>query len=50
MAKAWQQTALAICERLKKGQDVVFPTLGDPAIYSTGFYVCEALLEIMEDL
>lgn len=50
VAKAWQQTALAICERLKKGQDVVFPTLGDPAIYSTGFYVCEALLEIMEDL
>ncbi|MEN8142381.1 MAG: precorrin-2 C(20)-methyltransferase [Thermodesulfobacteriota bacterium] len=49
VAKAWQQTALAICERLKKGQDVVFPTLGDPAIYSTGFYVCEALLEIMED-
>ncbi len=50
VAKAWQQTANVISERLEKGRDVVFPTLGDPAIYSTGFYVCEALLEIMPDL
>ena len=50
VAKAWRQTAEVICERLAQGQDVVFPTLGDPAIYSTGFYVCETLLEIMVDL
>jgi precorrin-2/cobalt-factor-2 C20-methyltransferase len=48
--EAWRETASAICERLEKGWDVVFPTLGDPAIYSTGFYVCETLLEIMPDL
>ncbi|MEN8135012.1 MAG: precorrin-2 C(20)-methyltransferase [Thermodesulfobacteriota bacterium] len=50
VAKAWRQTAGVICERLAQGNDVVFPTLGDPAIYSTGFYVCETLLEIMADL
>ncbi len=50
VANAWRETAGAICERLEKGRDVVFPTLGDPAIYSTAFYVCETLLEIMPDL
>lgn len=42
---AWQQAAKTIMTSLAKGQDVVFPTLGDPAIYSTGFYVCETLQE-----
>jgi len=40
---AWQQAAATITKCLEDGQDVVFPTLGDPAIYSTGFYVCETL-------
>jgi len=40
---AWQEAARTIMDRLEMGQDVVFPTLGDPAIYSTGFYVCETL-------
>ena len=43
--KAWQEAADTITKCLKSGQDVVFPTLGDPAIYSTGFYVCETLRE-----
>jgi len=42
---AWQKAAKTIMASLADGQDVVFPTLGDPAIYSTGFYVCETLQE-----
>ncbi|MGW8193859.1 MAG: precorrin-2 C(20)-methyltransferase [Desulforhopalus sp.] len=42
---AWQEAAKIIMECLAQGRDVVFPTLGDPAIYSTGFYVCETLQE-----
>lgn len=42
---AWQEAAKTIMAALGDGQDVVFPTLGDPAIYSTGFYVCETLQE-----
>jgi precorrin-2/cobalt-factor-2 C20-methyltransferase len=42
---AWQAAAKTIMAALGDGRDVVFPTLGDPAIYSTGFYVCETLLE-----
>ncbi len=46
VAAAWQQAAGLIIERLNSGMDVAFPTLGDPAIYSTGFYVCETLLDL----
>lgn len=42
---AWQVAAQTIMGYLSDGQDVVFPTLGDPAIYSTGFYVLETLQE-----
>lgn len=42
---AWQTAARTIMGYLGRGQDVVFPTLGDPAIYSTGYYVCETLQE-----
>jgi len=42
---AWNEAAKTIMEILDSGNDVVFPTLGDPAIYSTGFYVCETLQE-----
>ncbi|BHH83695.1 precorrin-2 C(20)-methyltransferase [Desulforhopalus sp. 52FAK] len=42
---AWNEAAKTIIEILDSGKDVVFPTLGDPAIYSTGFYVCETLQE-----
>lgn len=42
---AWSKAAETIISYLQQDQDVVFPTLGDPAIYSTGFYVCETLQE-----
>lgn len=41
---AWRLAAERILARLDQGFDVAFPTLGDPAIYSTGFYVCDTLL------
>ncbi|MFH7319618.1 precorrin-2 C(20)-methyltransferase [Desulfurivibrio sp. D14AmB] len=44
VARAWQAAAALVHERLSAGRDVAFPTLGDPAIYSTGFYLCETLL------
>lgn len=42
---SWQKAAQTIMSYLESGQDVVFPTLGDPAIYSTSFYVLETLQE-----
>jgi precorrin-2/cobalt-factor-2 C20-methyltransferase len=41
---SWEKAAAAINERLEAGEDVALPTLGDPAIYCTGFYVYETLL------
>ncbi len=40
---AWHQAATTILAALDRGEDVAYPTLGDPAIYSTAFYVCETL-------
>lgn len=40
---AWNEAANIVTAYLEKGLDVAFPTLGDPAIYSTGFYLWEAL-------
>ena len=48
--RAWLQAAGIIIDRLNQGEDVVFPTLGDPAIYSTGFYVCDTLLSLTPGL
>lgn len=47
---AWREAAAIIIGHLKDGNDVVFPTLGDPAIYSTGYYVCETLQESGVDI
>lgn len=41
--KSWEEAARIIIDYISKGHDVVFPTLGDPSIYSTSFYVCETL-------
>lgn len=48
--KAWDAAAVQIVGHLQAGRDVAFPTLGDPAIYSTGFYVCETLFALAPDL
>lgn len=43
---AWQEAAGAVLKALAASRDVAFPTLGDPAIYSTGFYVCDTLFRL----
>jgi len=45
VAAAWKKAAGIVAEKLASGLDVAFPTLGDPSFYSTGFYVCGAILE-----
>ena len=42
----WNTAAAGILERLRKGVDVAFPTLGDPTIYSTFFYLYDKLIEL----
>jgi precorrin-2/cobalt-factor-2 C20-methyltransferase len=41
----WDEAVAAIVGRLERGVDVAFITIGDPAIYSTFFYLYERLLE-----
>ncbi|MBM9603674.1 precorrin-2 C(20)-methyltransferase [Desulfopila inferna] len=48
--RAWQEAAAIIADHLENGRDVAFPTLGDPAIYSTGFYIFETLMETVKDM
>lgn len=48
--KAWREAAAIIAEHLENGRDVAFPTLGDPAIYSTGFYIFTTLMEVVKDM
>lgn len=43
LASAWKAAAVDIITCLERGENVAFPTLGDPAIYSTAFYVYEVL-------
>ncbi|KPJ99032.1 MAG: hypothetical protein AMK71_10370 [Nitrospira bacterium SG8_35_4] len=46
----WNETVQAILNKLEKGSDVVFLTLGDPTIYSTFFYLYDRLKEALPDL
>ena len=46
---AWHQAAQTVLSYLEKGNDVCFPTLGDPAIYSTGYYLYETICGIHEN-
>jgi len=43
---AWQDAAGRIFAILSQGRDVAFPTLGDPAIYSTGYYLYATMMEM----
>ena len=40
---AWQDAAHKVAKLLAEGRNVAFPTLGDPAIYSTGYYLYDTL-------
>lgn len=46
LPKTWKEIAHEIYQRLKKGSDVAFITIGDPTIYCTFFYLHSPLLEI----
>ncbi len=46
----WNETTENIMSRIRQGKDVAFITLGDPAIYSTFFYLYDRLLESAPEL
>ncbi|MBU4320277.1 MAG: precorrin-2 C(20)-methyltransferase [Thermodesulfovibrionales bacterium] len=46
----WAETVKNILSRLNKGIDVAFITIGDPAIYSTFFYLYDRLIESNPEL
>ncbi|MBI4653860.1 MAG: precorrin-2 C(20)-methyltransferase [Nitrospirae bacterium] len=46
----WQETINAVYSRLDKGIDTAFITIGDPAIYSTFFYLHDRLLDLNPEL
>ena len=48
--RAWNRAADWVAAQLEKGMDVALPTLGDPAIYCTGFYVYKTLLAAGQEL
>jgi len=50
VSRAWQAAAARIIACLDQGLDVAFPTLGDPAIYSTGYYLYDTLLSLRPDI
>ncbi len=47
---AWRHAAQTVLDFLDGGTSVCFPTLGDPAIYSTGYYLYETLCGIRSDI
>ncbi len=48
--EAWHQAASKILDCIAQGKTVAFPTLGDPAIYSTGFYTCQTLYSMNQEV
>lgn len=43
--RQWNETVDAVLNRLDRGTDAAFITIGDPGIYSTFFYLYDRLLE-----
>jgi len=48
--QAWCEAAEIVLTHLDRGDDVAFPTLGDPALYSTAFYLLATLQELRSEL
>jgi precorrin-2/cobalt-factor-2 C20-methyltransferase len=46
----WGETVRTVSERLSRGIDMAFITIGDPTIYSTFFYLYDRLVETNPDL
>jgi precorrin-2/cobalt-factor-2 C20-methyltransferase len=45
----WDETVRTVSDRLNKGIDMAFITIGDPTIYSTFFYLHDRLIESNPD-
>ncbi len=48
--EAWKNGADQILNFMEQGKDVAFLTLGDPAIYSTGYYLYETILSLHPEI
>ncbi len=46
----WETAAAAVAERVRRGSDVAFITIGDPFIYSTFLYLYRVLREKYADI
>ncbi len=46
----WETAAAAVAERVRRGSDVAFITIGDPFIYSTFLYLYRVLRERYADI
>jgi len=46
----WERAARTVLDHLDAGRDVAFPTLGDPSLYSTAFYLLHTLQEMRPGL
>ena len=49
LVRAWKEAAETVLSRLDQGLDVAFPTLGDPGVYSTAFYLLEVIQQERPD-
>jgi precorrin-2/cobalt-factor-2 C20-methyltransferase len=50
LQKLWDETVAILTEHLQQGADVAFITLGDPALYSTYFYLHDEIRRRMPEL
>ncbi|WP_456473363.1 precorrin-2 C(20)-methyltransferase [Desulfolithobacter sp.] len=50
LQEGWKAAAEAVLDHLVSGRDVAFPTLGDPALYSTAFYLLTTLHQRYPDV
>jgi len=50
VSSRWEETIEIILSHVLKGRDIAFPTLGDPVIYSTFFYLYDRLLSLLPSL
>lgn len=46
----WEEAAAEVAERVQKGQDVAFITIGDPFLYSTFLYIYRIFREKYPDI
>ncbi len=45
VTKSWDKAASEVLKRTDMGKRVVFPTLGDPSLYSTAYYLLATVME-----